>query len=660
MFDNLTDRLSRTLRNISGRGRLTEDNVKDTLREVRMALLEADVALPVVREFINRVKEKAVGHEVNKSLTPGQEFVKIVRNELVAAMGEENQTLNLAAQPPAVVLMAGLQGAGKTTSVGKLGKFLREKHKKKVLVVSADVYRPAAIKQLETLAEQVGVDFFPSDVGQKPVDIVNAALKEAKLKFYDVLLVDTAGRLHVDEAMMDEIKQVHASINPVETLFVVDAMTGQDAANTAKAFNEALPLTGVVLTKVDGDARGGAALSIRHITGKPIKFLGVGEKTEALEEATIQIAEASDELRHYCDRLDLDPNRLFELEQRISKQISLARKHHVSPEALPQYYQSLLEEQQQLDDQADSQETLALAVTKHHQQALEIARALHQQRQQYAEELAQLITDSMHALSMPHGQFTIDVKFDEHHLGADGILRVKAEMENLRRRTELDIEKAHKFALEKFINDDWKSILRQLSHSPHGRIVLYRDSLDDAISMLRVREAWRLMSEKKEFTKETMLRAADEIYFVPEGTPLSTQLVKFQRNKKKVGLVVNEYGDIQGLVTVEDILEEIVGDFTTSMSPTLAEEVTPQNDGSVIIDGTANVREINKAFNWHLPEDDARTVNGVILEALEEIPVAGTRVHIGEYDIDILDVQDNMIKQVKVFPVKPLRESVAE
>ncbi len=283
MFDNLTDRLSRTLRNISGRGRLTEENIKETLREVRMALLEADVALPVVRDFINRVKEKAVGHEVNKSLTPGQEFVKIVRNELVSAMGEENQVLNLAAQPPAVVLMAGLQGAGKTTSVGKLGKFLREKHKKKVLVVSADVYRPAAIKQLETLAEQVGVDFFPSDVAQKPVDIVNAALKEAKLKFYDVLLVDTAGRLHVDEAMMDEIKQVHASINPVETLFVVDAMTGQDAANTAKAFNEALPLTGVVLTKVDGDARGGAALSIRHITGKPIKFLGVGEKTEALE-----------------------------------------------------------------------------------------------------------------------------------------------------------------------------------------------------------------------------------------------------------------------------------------------------------------------------------------------------------------------------------------
>ncbi len=211
------------------------------------------------------------------------------------------------------------------------------------------------------------------------------------------------------------------------------------------------------------------------------------------------------------------------------------------------------------------------------------------------------------------------------------------------------------------INDDWKSILRQLSHSPHGRIVLYRDSLDDAISMLRVREAWRLMSEKKRVHQRNhAARRGTRSIFVPEGTPLSTQLVKFQRNKKKVGLVVNEYGDIQGLVTVEDILEEIVGDFTTSMSPTLAEEVTPQNDGSVIIDGTANVREINKAFNWHLPEDDARTVNGVILEALEEIPVAGTRVRIGEYDIDILDVQDNMIKQVKVFPVKPLRESVAE
>jgi len=210
------------------------------------------------------------------------------------------------------------------------------------------------------------------------------------------------------------------------------------------------------------------------------------------------------------------------------------------------------------------------------------------------------------------------------------------------------------------INDDWKSIVRQLTHSPHGRIVLYRESLDDTISMLRVREAYRLMTEKQEFTKEMLLRAADEIYYIPEGTPLNVQLVKFQRNKKKVGLVVAEYGEVQGLLTVEDILEEIVGDFTTSMSPTLAEEVTPQNDGSVIIDGTANVRELNKAFNWQLPEEEARTINGMLLEALEEIPAAGTRVRIAQYDIDILDVQDNMIKQVKVLPVKPLRESVTE
>ncbi|MEY0982408.1 signal recognition particle protein [Providencia alcalifaciens] len=283
MFDNLTDRLSRTLRNISGRGRLTDDNIKDTLREVRMALLEADVALPVVREFIQKVKESAVGQDVNKSLTPGQEFIKIVQNELTRSMGDENHQLNLSAQPPAVVLMAGLQGAGKTTSVAKLGKHLKEKQKKKVLVVSADVYRPAAIKQLETLAQSVGVDFFPSDAQEKPAAIVQKALKHAQLQFYDVLLVDTAGRLHVDEAMMEEIQEVHRIIKPVETLFVVDAMTGQDAANTAKAFNEALPLTGVVLTKVDGDARGGAALSIRAITGKSIKFLGVGEKTDALE-----------------------------------------------------------------------------------------------------------------------------------------------------------------------------------------------------------------------------------------------------------------------------------------------------------------------------------------------------------------------------------------
>lgn len=283
MFDNLSDRLTRTLKNITGRGRLTEDNIKETLREVRMALLEADVALPVVRDFVNQVKERSVGLEVSKSLTPGQEFLKIVRQALEEAMGEANEELQLNTQPPAVVLMAGLQGAGKTTSVGKLAKFLKERKKKKVMVVSADVYRPAAIKQLETLARDVGVSFHPSDISQKPVDIVNSAISAAKLGFYDILLVDTAGRLHVDSEMMDEIKALHAAIKPIETLFVVDAMTGQDAANTAKAFNEALPLTGVILTKADGDARGGAALSIRHITGKPIKFIGMGEKTDALE-----------------------------------------------------------------------------------------------------------------------------------------------------------------------------------------------------------------------------------------------------------------------------------------------------------------------------------------------------------------------------------------
>jgi signal recognition particle subunit SRP54 len=283
MFENLSDRLTRTLKNISGRGRLTEDNIKETLREVRMALLEADVALPVVRDFVNQVKERSVGLEVSKSLTPGQEFLKIVKKALEEAMGEANEELTLNTQPPAVVLMAGLQGAGKTTSVGKLARFLKERKKKKVMVVSADVYRPAAIKQLETLAKEVGVEFFPSDISQKPVDIVNAAITQAKLGFYDILLVDTAGRLHVDSEMMDEIKALHAAINPIETLFVVDAMTGQDAANTAKAFNEALPLTGVILTKADGDARGGAALSIRHITGKPIKFIGMGEKSDALE-----------------------------------------------------------------------------------------------------------------------------------------------------------------------------------------------------------------------------------------------------------------------------------------------------------------------------------------------------------------------------------------
>ncbi|AZL84059.1 signal recognition particle protein [Aliivibrio salmonicida] len=283
MFDNLTDRLSKTLKNISGKGRLTEENIKETLREVRMALLEADVALPVVRDFVKRIKENAVGVEVSKSLTPGQEFIKIVQSELEAIMGDSNEALNLACQPPAVILMAGLQGAGKTTSTGKLAKLLKERDKKKVLVVSADVYRPAAIKQLEMLASEVDVDFFPSSADQKPIDIVDGAISHAKLKFFDVVIVDTAGRLAVDTEMMEEIKQLHAHVNPIETLFVVDAMTGQDAANTAKAFGDILPLTGVILTKVDGDARGGAALSVRHITGKPIKFLGVGEKTDALE-----------------------------------------------------------------------------------------------------------------------------------------------------------------------------------------------------------------------------------------------------------------------------------------------------------------------------------------------------------------------------------------
>ncbi len=283
MFENLTDRLSKTLKNISGKGRLSEDNIKDTLREVRMALLEADVALPVVRDFINAIKKRAVGQEVAKSLSPGQAFIKIVQNELELAMGEVNESLNLATQPPAILLMAGLQGAGKTTSVAKLARLLKTRDKKSVLVVSADIYRPAAIKQLETLAAEVEVEFFPSDITQKPIDIANAAIKHAKKKFIDVVIVDTAGRLHVDNEMMDEIKDLHRAIKPVETLFVVDAMTGQDAANTAKSFNEALPLTGIILTKADGDARGGAALSIRHITGKPIKFIGMGEKIDALD-----------------------------------------------------------------------------------------------------------------------------------------------------------------------------------------------------------------------------------------------------------------------------------------------------------------------------------------------------------------------------------------
>ncbi len=283
MFENLSERLGQTLKNVTGRGRLTEDNIKDTMREVRMALLEADVALPVVKDVVASIKEQALGTEVTKSLNPGQVFIKIVQAELEKIMGEVNEKLNLAAQPPAVVLMAGLQGAGKTTSVAKLAKYLQEREKKKVLLVSADVYRPAAIKQLETLSSEVGASFFPSSTDQKPVDIAKAAIEHGKKQFYDVVMVDTAGRLAIDEDMMAEIQAVHAAIDPAETLFVVDAMTGQDAAKTAKAFNEALPLTGVILTKTDGDARGGAALSVRHITGKPIKFLGVGEKTDALE-----------------------------------------------------------------------------------------------------------------------------------------------------------------------------------------------------------------------------------------------------------------------------------------------------------------------------------------------------------------------------------------
>jgi signal recognition particle subunit SRP54 len=283
LFENLSDRLSHSLKAISGKSTLSEENIKETLREVRMALLEADVALPVVKTFIDQVRDRAVGQEVNLSLNPGQQFLKIVQEQLELVMGSSNETLDLAAAPPAVILMAGLQGAGKTTSVAKLARYLSEREKKKVMLVSADVYRPAAIKQLEVLAAEVGAEFFPSATEQSPVDIVNAALSAARKSFADVLIVDTAGRLHIDETLMTEIKDLHAAVKPVETLFVIDAMIGQDAVNTASAFNEALPLTGVILTKVDGDARGGAALSVRQVTGKPIKFLGVGERTDALE-----------------------------------------------------------------------------------------------------------------------------------------------------------------------------------------------------------------------------------------------------------------------------------------------------------------------------------------------------------------------------------------
>lgn len=283
MFSNLSERFSRVLKNLSGQGRLTEDNIKETLRDIRMALLEADVALPVVKEFVEHIQAKVIGADVVGSLTPGQALIKLVHDELVTLMGEQCDTLNLHAQPPAVILMAGLQGSGKTTTVAKLARWLKENKSKSVLVASADIYRPAAIQQLETLAKTIQVEFYPSNANQDPIAIAQSAIQAAKSKLIDVVIIDTAGRLHIDEEMMSEIKRLHAAINPVETLFVVDSMTGQDAANTAKAFNDTLPLTGVVLTKTDGDARGGAALSIRQITGKPIKFLGIGEKIDALE-----------------------------------------------------------------------------------------------------------------------------------------------------------------------------------------------------------------------------------------------------------------------------------------------------------------------------------------------------------------------------------------
>ncbi len=283
MFESLSQRLSATVQRLRGRGRLSEENIREALRDVRMALLEADVALPVVQALIQRIKVRAVGQEVAKSLTPGQALIKVVRDELTLVMGAQSAELNLNVPAPAVILMAGLQGAGKTTTVAKLAKHLKERRKKKVMVVSCDVYRPAAIQQLQTLAGQVDAIFHPSAPDQSPRQIAAAAIDAARKQYVDVLLVDTAGRLAIDEAMMAEIKDLHAAVSPVETLFVVDAMTGQDAANTAKAFSEALPLTGVVLTKTDGDARGGAALSVRYITGKPIKFIGIGEKPDGLD-----------------------------------------------------------------------------------------------------------------------------------------------------------------------------------------------------------------------------------------------------------------------------------------------------------------------------------------------------------------------------------------
>ncbi|MBK9614626.1 MAG: signal recognition particle protein [Uliginosibacterium sp.] len=284
MLDNLTNRLAKLVKNIRGQARLTEENIAEMLREVRMALLEADVALPVVKDLVARIKDKAVGQEVIGSLTPGQALVGVVQRELTEIMGGTQSALNLATQPPAVILMAGLQGAGKTTTVAKLAKWLKERQKKKVLTVSCDVYRPAAIAQLQTVTQQVGAEFYASQVDQKPVDIARAALDYAKRHYFDVLLVDTAGRITIDQEMMAEIRDLHGALKPIETLFVVDAMQGQDAVNTARAFHAAVPLTGVVLTKLDGDSRGGAALSVRHVTGAPIKFTGVGEKLTGLDE----------------------------------------------------------------------------------------------------------------------------------------------------------------------------------------------------------------------------------------------------------------------------------------------------------------------------------------------------------------------------------------
>ena len=283
MFDNLTERLSNSFKAIQGKNKLSEENIKDAIREVRRSLLEADVALDVIKFFIERVQDKAIGLKVGEGLSPSQAFIKLVETELTEVIGGQNESLNLSTQPPAVVMVAGLQGSGKTTSIAKLARYLKEDQKKKILVVSADIYRPAAIEQLRILAEQIGVDFFPSTVNEKPEQIVLAAKKQAQLKFHDVLLVDTAGRLHIDDQMMSEIQALQKQVNPIETLFVVDSMTGQDAAHTAKTFSDMLPLTGIILTKTDGDARGGAALSVKHITGKPIKFMGIGEKTDALE-----------------------------------------------------------------------------------------------------------------------------------------------------------------------------------------------------------------------------------------------------------------------------------------------------------------------------------------------------------------------------------------